>query len=245
MNEDSHFFRNCVAASLLLHAALFLVLRGLRSNRIAPVEVDLTMAGFLGTGPAKLGAPKRLSPNAPAVRPLPAEEPIKTPDVTKPHVAPQPPKDWVTPGPETKKVEKPPEAPVTPGGAQDGTGTSPLAGGSGPGANYGTPGGTGDGGAALTKLPKLLNLEEVLANLRRFYPENERRRGNEGTVDVDIHIGVDGRVAAVDVKRSAGISFDNAAKQVALLMRFSPAENAGGPVPVKIAQQMVFKLKDQ
>ena len=58
----------------------------------------------LGGGPAKLGAPKRQAPQAKGL-PMPAED--KNPP--KPNPTPEPPKDWVLPGPNTKVVEKPPE----------------------------------------------------------------------------------------------------------------------------------------
>jgi len=43
-------------------------------------------------------------------------------------------------------------------------------------------GGRGHGGTPLLAFPKLLNRDEVLANLRRFYPESERRAGHEADV---------------------------------------------------------------
>jgi len=83
-----------------------------------------------------------------------------------------------------------------------------------------------------------------LANLRRFYPESERRIGREGTVLLTLRIGPDGTVGPVEVAQSAGAAFDNAAKAVAFLMRFAPAEGQAGPVPVKISQAMVFRLTE-
>ena len=241
MNGSPALFQKCLAASALLHGAFFFFGRGLppRAPADSPVEIDLTRNPFLGTGPAKLGAPKKLVPNAPPGPSLPAEANQPPQAVT-----PSAPKPWVLPGPETKKIEKPEPPPPTPGGAPNGTGTSPLTGGHGAGADYGTPNGTGNGGAALLRLPVLLNRDEVLANLRRFYPESERRAGHEGTVLVNLHIGADGRVADVDVVRSAGPAFDGAATKVGQLMRFAPALAISGPVPVKIAQPMVFQLRD-
>jgi len=241
MSGNSALFQKCLAASALAHGAFFLFARSLPLKVAAPppVEIDLTQTPFLGTGPAKLGAPKRLVPSAPPGPSLPAET-----NVPSEVVVPSPPKQWVLPGPETKEIEKPEPPPPTPGGTKEGTGTSPLTGGKGEGADYGTPNGTGNGGVALLRLPVLLNRDEVLANLRRYYPESERRAGHEGTVLVNLHIGTDGRVADVDVVRSAGPAFDDAAKKVGQLMRFAPALSMSGPVPVKIGQPMVFQLKD-
>jgi protein TonB len=236
-------FQKCLAASFALHVGLLI------GGRLArhpppppPVEVDLTMFnGRLGTGPAKLGAPKKEVSGAKGL-PLPAED--TTPPKPAPTPAP-PPKDWVLPGPETKKVEKPPEPAPTPGGDVNGTGTSPLKGGSGQGADYGVPNGTGDGGAPLSKLPVLLNKDELLAIMRRFYPERERRAGREGKVIVYLHISVDGKVDPVDIGASGGEDFDAGAKEVARRMRFSPALGLKGePVPVKLPQAIIFQLED-
>jgi TonB family protein len=120
-----------------------------------------------------------------------------------------------------------------------------MSGGTGAGADYGTPNGIGEGGVPLVSFPRLLNLDEVLKNLRRFYPESERRAGHEGQVLVGLHIGTDGRVGSVDVLRSAGPAFDAAAQAVGRLMLFSPALSRSGPVAVRMRQTMVFQLKDE
>jgi protein TonB len=214
-----------------------------RSAPLSPVEVDLSMfeAGRLGTGAAKLGAPKMLVPQAKGL-PKPAEDNIPL----KPSPAPAPPlKDWVLPGPDTKKVEKPPEPAATPGGAPGGTGTAAKTGGSGVGSDYGVPNGTGDGGAPLSKWPVLLNKNELLAIMRRFYPEKERRAGHEGKVIVYLHIGADGLVNPVDIKESGGNAFDAAAREVGKRMRFSPALGLKGePVAVRLPQAILFQLED-
>lgn len=231
-------FRRCVAASVGVHLAVALLALGLPAPEVSPVEVDLTMTGpYLGTGPAKLGAPKPLAPKAKGL-PKPAE--TAAPELAKP----EPPKDWTLPGQGTKVLEKPAPPPPTPGGAVDGTGTSPLPGGRGEGANYGTPNGRGDGGSPVA-WPKLLNRDELLANIRKFYPERERRAGREGDVELWVHIDAAGAVVASEVKVSAEPDFDAAAQRVAALMRFSPAQGPSGPVPVKIRAPIQFRLKDE
>jgi TonB family protein len=247
------------ALSFALHAGLLALalllphVLGLLSNEPPPpMEIEIT-SPFLGTGPAKLGAPKPLVPgkiapvNATADRAL---IPATPPPPTK---APEPPKDWVLPGPSTKTLPPPTPAAIgsengsdaktTPGGAPGGTGTAAKVGGSGDGSDEGVVGGHGDGGTALSAFPRLLNRDEVLANLRRFYPEAERRAGREADVMVMIHIGVDGNVGAVDVRISSGASFDEAAQKVGKLMRFSPALGLNGrPVPVRLPQPIQFRL---
>lgn len=242
MAAGPNLFQKCLAGSLALHVGL--VIGGHLMNMpfarsLPPVEVDLTVP-LLGGSPAKLGAPKALVPMAKGL-PQPAETNVPV----KPQEPTAPPKDWVLAGPNTKVIEKPPEPAPTPGGAINGTGTAAKTGGSGFGADDGVPNGTGTGGSGLLQLPKLLNRDELLANLRKFYPEPERRAGRQGSVLVTLHIGVDGRVDPVDIAHSAGTAFDSAAREVAKRMRFSPAIGRNGPVPVKLNQAIIFRLQDE
>jgi protein TonB len=235
-------FQKCLAASFALHVGL--VVGGMLYRRMTPplpVEVDLeAFLPRLGTGAAKLAAPKREVPGAKGL-PKPAEDPVP------PQPVPEPPKekDWVAAGDHTKVLEKLPDPPATPGGAPDGTGIAAKTGGSGDGLPYGVPSGTGDGGVPLRKLPVLLNRGELLANLRRFYPEVERRAGREGSVRVKLHIGSDGKVEPVEIAFSGGTAFDIAAREVGRRMRFSPAIGLDGrPVPVALPQDILFRLED-
>lgn len=236
--------RKSLAVSAAAHGLAALLLWGLpRLSWLPPepFEIEIT-SPFLGDGPAKLGAPKAFVPGVP-------EFLNRTPDVPVPpkptEKAPEPPKDWTLPGPSTKVVEtQAPEAP-SPGGAVGGTGTAAKVGGSGEGSDDGVPGGTGHGGTPLSQLPRLLNRDEVMASLRRFYPENERQAGREADVGLVIHLDRGGLVATVDISHSAGPAFDGAARKVAALMRFSPALSlAGQPVAVRMPQAMRFRLTD-
>lgn len=138
----------------------------------------------------------------------------------------------------------------------DGMGSGPADSGVG-GAMTGdgkAAGGTGDGTGATSGpgaghqrmpdvLPRLLNRDEVYKNLRRFYPEPERRAGRESRVIVKVHIGVTGRVDRVEIMRSGGEAFDKAAKAVAERMRFSPAKLDGKPIVVRMPVPIIFQLK--
>ncbi len=218
-----------------------------------PLEIEITDP-YLGDGPRKLGAPKPLTPGGP---PAKVNQTAATPPETvKPATQvkpPEPPKDWVLPNPSTK-LDKP-EAPsttgspigtgitTTPGGAAGGTGTAAKVGGSGEGSDDGVPGGHGHGGTPLKAFPRLLNRDEVYAALRRLYPEAERAANREGDVLALIHIGADGNVGAVDIRRSSGPAFDEAARKVGRLMRFSPAIGLDGrPTPVALPQPIEFRL---
>ncbi|HEX4046789.1 MAG TPA: TonB family protein [Elusimicrobiota bacterium] len=241
---------------LLLSLVLLLpgLLRLLAQAPPPPMEIEIT-SPFLGDGAPKLGAPKPLVPGklAPVNRTADKALIPKTPPIAKP-VAP-PPKDWVLPAPSTKVLAPPKPAAAaavngggtqtTPGGAAGGEGTAAKTGGSGEGSDAGVPGGHGHGGTPLLAWPKLLNRDEVLANLRRLYPEAERAAGHEADVSVVIHIGIDGTVGVVDVTLSATPAFDEAARKVGRLMRFSPAIGLDGrPVPVSLPQPIQFRLEN-
>jgi len=216
-------------AHILFFAALW-VLPHLGWNTPPPFEIEITST-YLGTGPAKLGAPKAFVPGVPA-RINVAAVPVPEKPVEK---APEPPKDWTLP--------EPPAA--TPGGEVGGTGTAAKTGGSGEGSDDGVPGGTGDGGAPLKEFPRLLNLAEVMAAMKRLYPESERQAGREGSVVIVIHLGIDGRVSSSDIQRAASPAFDAAAQKVGALMRFSPAIGLSGkPVHVRMPQEVRFRLTD-
>ncbi|MBI4060337.1 MAG: TonB family protein [Elusimicrobia bacterium] len=229
-----------VGAHALFFAALW-VLPHLSWNSTPPFEVEI-ISPFLGDGPAKLGAPKAFVPGVPAKVNVAPERPVVPRPAQKP---PEPPKDWTLPGPKTKVVETPEPPAATPGGAVGGAGTAAKTGGSGEGSDEGVPGGMGHGGTPLKELPRLLNREEVMAGLKRLYPESERQAGREGTVVITIHLGTDGLVSSSDIARAASPAFDEAAKKVGALMRFSPAIGLNGrPVPVRMPQEVRFKLTD-
>jgi TonB family protein len=217
------------------------------------MEIEIK-SPFLGDGAAKLGAPKPFTPGRKAVVNATAETPpVPVIPLPAPVKAPEPPKDWVLPGPSTKIVEAPPPAATgspngtgtqtTPGGAPGGQGTAAKVGGSGEGADDGEVNGTGHGGTRLLALPRLLNRDEVLANLQKFYPEAERVAGREANVLVQVHIEIDGSVRFVDIRTSSGESFDGAARKVGKLMLFSPAIGLDGkPVRVSLPAPIMFRL---
>jgi TonB family protein len=242
--------------AILLSLALLLpgLLHLLTEAPPPPGEVEI-ISPFLGTGPAALNAPKALVPGKLAPVNATADKalvPVTPPPVVKPV---EPPKDWTLPSPSTKIVETPKpsatgsvsgnDTQTTPGGVKGGEGTAAKTGGAGEnGSDEGVVGGHGDGGTRLHAFPKLLNRDEVLANLRKYYPEAERVAGREADVNVMIHIDVQGNVPTVDVTVSANPAFDAAAQKVAKLMRFSPAIGIDDrPVPVRLPQPIQFRLE--
>lgn len=81
--------------------------------------------------------------------------------------------------------------------------------------------------------PRLINREQVRRALAGHYPQTLSSAGIGGTVDVLLHIGVDGRVIETGVAKSSGSAqLDRAAQRVGLAMRFRPAEAEGTPPPL-------------
>ncbi len=207
------------ALSALIHAGAYWL--GYAAPRIVhpAVELDLTMSGHVGMlGGGHHAAPKAAP--APPAAPKAAEKDwvkstaAKPAPIATPSASPTP-----APAPE-------PEKPATNANGSDG--------------GFGE----GDGDlSSLTRLPALLNLSDLSAILRKFYPEAERDAGREGTVVVDLHVDANGRVTAVEVVRSADPAFDEAAKKAALLLRFSPAYRGAEKVPVKLRQAIKFNLE--
>jgi TonB family protein len=221
-NEEA-LFLSALFFSVLIHLGFFLA--GSINVNFLPshqtVEIDLTHAARIG------GLKSRPSQAAAA----PA--------------APSKPTDWVV---SKKKVLMPLEMPKTveaekpePVSPQQVDGSA----GSGGGSPFGTA--EGDGFMDVThvsRYPQLLNLTELQANLRKFYPEYERMRRNEGRVTLELHIAADGHISSVNVVRSAGEAFDAAAQKVAMLLRFRPAMVGRESVAVKLRQTIEFKLEE-
>lgn len=245
-------FKSALAASLTLHVAAWMI--ATQRRRVAPLEMPVVIdvdisAPFRPRLPGDLRLPGavRGSP-APSLRPKSGGSGPKT-DATGttaivPATAPSvPEKPWVLPGPDTRTLEKPEiSAPATPPGA---VGASP--GGTGPGGEGGrggSGGGTGTGEAWVNRPPRLLNREEILASLKRYYPESERWAGREGRVEVILDLGTDGNVHGVQVSRSAGAAFDAAAEKVVRKMIFEPALAKSIPVPARLKQVVEFRLSD-
>ena len=79
--------------------------------------------------------------------------------------------------------------------------------------------------------------------MRRAYPEEARRNGQEANVYLKILIDVQGRVSKVRVIRSAGAGFDRAARELVNRFRFRPGEVDGRPVAVWIPWTYKFRLE--
>lgn len=252
-------YSRCLAASAALHVGFF-VLANARIrldasfpsvDRVIDLSLplgrrDMAPAGVLGRPgiPVPSPVPVPAAPvlgvpaAAPPAPPAPAPVPVPDPRPAAPEPAPVPPAPAAVAAPAVVLGVPSPLAGGSdvlgnPSGSAAGDPTATGGGGTGPGSRASRP----------QVLPALLNKDEVLANLRRFYPEAERRAGRESKVLVKLLVGTTGKVEGVDVLSSGGPAFDAAARSVAERMRFSPAKLDGEPVAVGLPQLMIFKLE--
>jgi protein TonB len=213
--REPPYFAGALALSAVLHGMAFWLGYGPARPAHPAVELDLTASGHVG----------RLSAPRPAAAPPAATPAPKAPE-----------KEWVKPTiGQTAPVPTKPSEPEKP---------EPPAPAGPPGPPSSGEYGEGDGSIAqVTKLPMLLNLGDLSAILRRFYPEAARDERREGTVVIDLHVDTTGRVTSVDIARSASQDFDQAARRVGLLLRFSPAYKGAEKVPVRLRQAIRFNLE--
>ncbi len=73
------------------------------------------------------------------------------------------------------------------------------------------------------------------------YPEAARERGIEGSVVVDVWIGVTGDVIETALIESAGGALDVALLQAVAAWKFTPATLGGVPVSVRLTVRHVFR----
>ena len=91
--------------------------------------------------------------------------------------------------------------------------------------------------------PRLLNESNILALLREQYPAFLRDAGIGGEVGLLIHISEEGAVLATRVRDSSGYpALDDAAREVAASMRFTPAFARDRRVAVWIAMPVQFEV---
>ncbi len=99
----------------------------------------------------------------------------------------------------------------------------------------------GDGGAA-GRIDAQPSLDRAI---RPVYPLGARRRGEEGTVVLDVRVAVDGRAAGVSLIQSSGFpELDRAAERATAQARFNPATRGGLPVESAARLTLVFRLRD-
>lgn len=91
-------------------------------------------------------------------------------------------------------------------------------------------------------LPPLVKNPELLEFVTAPYPPEAQAAGLFGTVHLLISLDATGAVTHVKVLGPLGYGFDEAAVAAASAFRFSPAEDASGPVPVEVEFDYGFTL---
>lgn len=115
-----------------------------------------------------------------------------------------------------------------------------------PGAAGGEIGEGGDPDAPLrdvTMLPELRNRGDLKRKLARYYPPEEKTRGVEGVVLMEVVISSRGRIASSRVIRSDPPGFAGAAALVCSELEFRPAYVGAKPVAVRIRIPIRFELE--
>ena len=96
----------------------------------------------------------------------------------------------------------------------------------------------------MTVRPEIRNRREIQLALRREYPPILRDAGIGGTVVVWFFISEEGAVQDRRVSRTSGqVQFDNAALEVASVIRFTPALNRDQTVAVWIELPITFEVQ--
>jgi TonB family protein len=92
--------------------------------------------------------------------------------------------------------------------------------------------------------PRVLNQAAVIRSVERNYPSMLRDAGIGGTVEVWFFLDVDGTILNTQLKLSSGqAGLDEAAMNVADIVKFSPAENRDRPVQVWVSQTITFHAR--
>lgn len=127
------------------------------------------------------------------------------------------------------------------GAAGSGTGAGN---GRGTGEGSGTGGGQGNGtGPSAGEEAETVEAPQILSAHAPVYPEEARRRGQEGTAVVGLLIGEDGAVRETWLEDSAGDeALDRAALEAVRSWRFVPARQNGVPAAARSRVPVVFQL---
>ena len=81
--------------------------------------------------------------------------------------------------------------------------------------------------------------------IKPVYPISARRRGEEGTVVLDVDVTAAGRAASVRIVSSSGFpDIDRAAQRAATQARFKPGRRDGHPVESSARLTLIFRLRD-
>jgi len=88
-------------------------------------------------------------------------------------------------------------------------------------------------------------LVPVLLDYELYYPDEARAQGLEGSVQVRVAVGEDGKAKDARISKSSGNQLlDSAAVKTAKTFTFSPAIKNGRPIQTLVSVPIEFRLKD-
>lgn len=209
-------------------------------------SVELTLASLDPESPATTPAA-----GAAAAEPEAALPPVELPppaETPTPPVLPEKPAftEALAPPPEPVPAPQPAPAQPAPQPAAAPTATAPAATAQPPVAA------PGDSAETATLRPSGGSFGRVDAHpsltrpIKPNYPIGARRRGEEGSVILDVSVGADGRARSVTLVSSSRFpDLDAAAERAAAQARFKPATRNGRPVDAAARITIIFRLRDQ
>lgn len=90
------------------------------------------------------------------------------------------------------------------------------------------------------------SMPRVLSVPRMPYPEEARRRGIQGEIQILVTVETDGRVTATELKKSVDPKLDELAMEALKKARFAPAMGSdGNPMRYTLVYRYVFRLEDE
>ncbi|MBU1070448.1 TonB family protein [Myxococcota bacterium] len=90
------------------------------------------------------------------------------------------------------------------------------------------------------------SMPRVLSVPRMPYPEEARRRGIQGEIQILVTVDVGGQVVAMDLKKSVDPKLDELAMAALKKARFAPAMGSDGkPMRYTLVYRYVFRLEDE
>jgi protein TonB len=235
-------------ASLLLHAALVVLLGRAPLSRPAPASRPLEVAVVEKPAPPPPAPPEPVPMKVARAPKRPAQ------DLPPPPARTQPLLPSAAPPPPSREAPQPAQQPVVlPGITLESTSQGSSFAVSAGNTLYGQPPRTAKDPAeakpykaeryvAASQVNELPSVEGRPESLRPFYPEAARQRGVEGDVVLRLLIDADGSLAKIDVIGDPGAGLGAAGARAIRQFRFRPGKVGGQPVATTITYVLHFVL---
>lgn len=177
--------------------------------------------------------PKPVEPPPPALPP----PPVVTKQVVVKKVAPTPPSP-----PQLQAIANPDPSPSAPAGVT--TPPTPLPPIAAPLAETATAVAAPPAPPAPARVELPSSDAEYLQNPKPAYPPMSRRLGEQGTVLIQVLIGIDGNAQKAEIKKTSGFArLDQAALITVLKWRYVPGKRAGVPQAMSFTVPIAFALE--